>query len=266
MRTFKKIALIPALFLIANCGNPGTETGTVGLDGTNVNYGTKPATLNISLVDAPNMDLTVVNVNIKHVELWLSNGSTQKRVIVAAGLGNVDLLTLQNGVSLPIFNSEMPAQVQVRHIRLVLEEEGHFANRIDGTVCHMKTPSGQRSGVKLKMPDAVTMDNGATYSIVVDFDALKSVVQKGNGGCNLKPVLKLKSATKVIVDDDNGDGDTDDGTDDPADDLTDGEEYSNGDDNAPPADDGTGGGDGFDSGSGDDGGEIIDIGDLPIYF
>ncbi len=253
MRTFNKIALLPAIFLLANCGNPGSETGTVGIDKTST-FASKPALLNISLVDAPNQDLTKVNVNIKYVELWLEKGGTKKRVIVAEGMGNVDLLTLQNGINLRIINTEMPAQVQVREIRLVLEESGHYANKLDGSVCDMKTPSAQRSGVKIKMPESVTMENGNTYSIVIDFDALKSVVQKGNGGCNLKPVLHLKSATKVVAAD-------------PAVDLTGGTDYSNTGDTTDPAAGGTGAGDGFVSGTdASTGGDLIPIADLPIYF
>ena len=52
----------------------------------------------------------------------------------------------------------------------------------------LKTPSGQTSGVKLQLN--ADLESDVTYMVLLDFDAAKSVVAKGNGGYNLKPVVR----------------------------------------------------------------------------
>lgn len=60
--------------------------------------------------------------------------------------------------------------------------------------------------MKIILTNKVQFEAGHQYNIVVDFDAMKSVVVQGNGRCLLKPVLKLKSALKVPIVTDPGSG------------------------------------------------------------
>jgi len=185
------------------------------------------ATVSFKLVDAPNKELKSVIVDIDHMEVLVAGNGKNGRLILAQGLGPVDLLKLQNGVSLPLQDIQAPAGIQIQQIRLILKEEGHYAVKGDDSICELKTPSAQKTGVKIILTNKVQFEAGNLYNIIVDFDAMKSVVIQGNGGCLLKPVLKLKSAVKIpmnpvppVTDDGGGNGDGDgngDGSGDPGD-------------------------------------------------
>jgi hypothetical protein len=162
--------------------------------------------LKVSLTDAPTFDFSRVHVNIKHVELWLEGKGKEARLIIAEGLGDVDLLTLRNGVLLPLADLSIPANVNVRQIRLVLDSEGHYGVRNSGATCELRTPSAQQSGIKVILNSPVNLSAGYDYSLVIDFDASKSVVSLGNGDCLLKPVLKIPSVVRVPTDDGSGSG------------------------------------------------------------
>lgn len=169
----------------------------------------KQALVKFKLTDAPNHDLKSVFVDIDHMEVLVAGASKQGRLKLAKGLGLVDLLTLQNGITMPLQDVVAPAGLKITQIRLVLKPEGHYATKADGSICALQTPSAQKSGVKIILTNKVEFEAGHEYSVVVDFDALKSVVVKGNGGCLLKPVLKLKSALKKpLVVDQPGSGET----------------------------------------------------------
>lgn len=157
----------------------------------------KNALVSFKLTDAPNKALQSVMVDIDHLEVLLAGESKAGRLIVAKGLGVVDLLKLRDGVTLPLQEVVVPQGLQIEQIRLVLKPTGHFAVKGDGSLCELKTPSAQKTGIKVILTNKFKFEAGYAYSIVVDFDALESVVVQGNGRCLLKPVLKLKSATKT---------------------------------------------------------------------
>lgn len=159
----------------------------------------KNALVSFKLVDAPNRDLKSVVVDVDHMEILLAGQGKAGRLQIAKVLGSVDLLTLQNGVSLPLQDVLVPHGLQIQQIRLILKSAGHFAVKGDDSVCELKTPSAQKTGVKIILTNKFNFEAGNKYDIVVDFDAKSSVVVQGNGGCLLKPVLKLKSATKAPI-------------------------------------------------------------------
>jgi hypothetical protein len=169
----------------------------------------KLARLDLSLTDAPNRQLTSVVVNVDYFEVLLSKGGKNARVTLNKGLGPIDLLKLQNGVTLPLSNVEIPQDVQIQQIRLILKPEGHFAVKSDQSICQLKTPSAQKTGLKIILTNQFSFESGAIYKVLIDFDALKSVVVQGNGKCLLKPVIKIKNAIKVIPDVVPDDGDVD---------------------------------------------------------
>ena len=59
---------------------------------------------------------------------------------------------------------------------------------VDGNSQSLKVPSGSQSGLKLNLHQTLTANT--SYSIWLDFDACKSVVEKGNGDYSLKPVIR----------------------------------------------------------------------------
>ncbi|MCF8060287.1 MAG: DUF4382 domain-containing protein [Bacteriovoracaceae bacterium] len=162
--------------------------------------------LKVSLTDAPHDDLAEVVVSIKEVILKV-NGNKGNELSIAQNLGPIDLLTLQNGVMMGIADMQLPTGTKVNQIRLILEETGHYITYTDGSVCQLQTPSQQNSGLKIINPE-FTIEEGQAYSMVIDFDAKKSIVFQGNGGCLLKPVLKWGGITTTPIDEVVGDGDT----------------------------------------------------------
>lgn len=196
----RKVSVFTAASLIAACGQQG---GLGGLSAENSSLGSvdsqKEAVVSFKLTDAPNKELKSVIVNIDHMEVVVAGRGKAGRLILSQDLGPVDLLTLQNGVTLPLENVIAPDGLQIQQIRLVLKEEGHYAVKSDDSICELKTPSAQKTGVKIILTNKFEFEAGHQYDIVVDFDALKSVVIQGNGGCLLKPVLKLKSACKKPI-------------------------------------------------------------------
>lgn len=196
-------------FTIVSCSSGGTGDSTT--DTLKSSYSTKPANLRVSLTDAPNHNLKEVHVNVAHAELWLEKNGKEGRLIIAEGLGDVDLLTLQNGVLLPLADVNIPDGVKVKQIRLVLNGDNNYSVKSDDSICPMQTPSGQQSGIKIVLKEAVTFESGNNYSMIIDFDANKSVVVKGNGECLLKPVLKLPRFTSAPSEDTpDGGGEIDD--------------------------------------------------------
>lgn len=216
-----------------------------------------PANLRLSLTDAPIDHVTSVNVNVEHVELWLSGKGKQGRLILAKDYGFIDLLQYQNGALLPLADLDLPPEIQVDKIRIVLKHEGHNLVKDDGSICTMKTPSAQKTGLKINLKDPIVLETGSSYRLVVDFDAKKSLVLRGNGECLLKPVIKIASAQRVPSEDVNEDGTTDVPPEDVLPELPD-----NSDDNAD-------GGDGYESGDGSGSGEpvvIVDDNDAWNFF
>jgi hypothetical protein len=167
--------------------------------------------LRISLTDAPSKDLKSVFVNVDHAELFVKKGSSEGRLIVAQDLGLIDLMSLKNGVLLPVQDLSLPVGLEITAIRLVLKGDNNYSIKSDDSRCDMQTPSGQQSGIKIHLSQPFLLEQDQVYSMVMDFDAEKSVVIKGNGGCLLKPVLKLLSVTRSS--NNSGDDPITDGTD-----------------------------------------------------
>lgn len=239
-----RIAGIGAVLMLASCSKTadGPTEGEGSAKSQITFNSSSQALVSFKLTDAPNKDLKSVVVDIDHMEVLLSGNGKAGRLKLAQGLGPVDLLTLQNGITLPLQDIVAPAGLQVQQIRLILKPSGHYAIKSDDSICELKTPSAQKTGVKIILTNKVQFEAGHQYSIVVDFDALKSVVVQGNGRCLLKPVLKLKSALKqpIVEQPEPGSGD------------------SGGSDGGA-TDEGSTGGGAADGGS-SDGGEVVDGG------
>jgi len=180
-----------ALNVVA-CGNSqmGKSTGPSLLS--------NKANVYLELTDAPNDNIKSVYVNVDHAELRVDKGDRSARVIVGQNMGVVDLLTLRNGVTMPVDSLSIPVGTEVTQIRLVLKSEGNYIVKDDGSTCELRTPSAQKTGIKLLIHQGLPIEGGYTYRIVADFEADKSVVLLGNGGCLLKPVVKLKSVTRIV--------------------------------------------------------------------
>ncbi|MGZ3770818.1 MAG: DUF4382 domain-containing protein [Bdellovibrio sp.] len=192
----RKVSVFMVFAMMAACSQTSkNSSGTSSLDPQT------QAKVSFKLTDAPNQSLKSVFVNIDHMEVVVAGNGKAGRLILAQGLGMVDLLTLQNGVTMNLHDIVAPEGIQIQQIRLVLKQDGHYAVKTDDSICELKTPSADKTGVKIILTNKVQFEAGQEYSIVVDFDAQKSVVIEGNGNCLLKPVLKLKSAFKKPMED-----------------------------------------------------------------
>lgn len=200
MRRLNTIQFAAALLLVA-CTK---STSELAVNSPIESFASQPMNFRVSLTDAPIDGFTNVFVNIDSLELWLEKGGKEARLIVGKDRGLVDLLTLRNGVVLPIADFQMPVGVTVKEIRILVKPDLNYALYGDGQYCALQTPSAQVSGVKLKLSAPVTVEPGYSYSIVYDFDAEKSVVKKGQGDCLLKPVLKLGGFTRIGIEDSEG--------------------------------------------------------------
>jgi hypothetical protein len=60
---------------------------------------------------------------------------------------------------------------------------------VDGDSFDLEIPSGYQSGIKLN--HQFTIEEGRLYELTLDFDAEKSIIQKGTGEYQLKPVIRV---------------------------------------------------------------------------
>ncbi len=198
---FTKAFVMTLAFANLTIGCSGQNSGSSAQKLETVNAPTsmpKTGNFRLNLTDAPHPTLSQVVVNVDHIELVLAKGNNEGRLILAQGLGPIDLLKLRDGVHLPIADLALKDGVIVKQFRLILKEEGNFMQRSqDGSMCDLKTPSQHQSGLKLLMPaGGIAIENGQVYSLMVDFDVDHSIVDNPHG-CLLKPVLKVKSLSQV---------------------------------------------------------------------
>ncbi|NDK54873.1 DUF4382 domain-containing protein [Pontibacter fetidus] len=152
--------------------------------------GSGTSKLQVRMTDAPG-DYEEVNVEVVSVQVNRENTDGEEGWITLDEIhpGIYNLLDFANGKDTLLASAELPAG-SISQIRLILGDENTVKLK-SGEVIDLKTPSGQTSGVKLSVN--ATLEEDVTYVMLLDFDAAKSVVAKGNGGYNLKPVIRVIS-------------------------------------------------------------------------
>ena len=188
--SFRHLAAILAATLLAACGGGGD-----GISGT----GVTASGMRVSLTDAPACGYDAVNVTVQKVRVHQSaaaaDGDAGWSEIVLAPARRFDLLTLSNGVLTELGETPLPAG-RYTQLRLVLADNTSavpLANSVvptGGTETPLDTPSAQQSGLKLKVD--IDVPANKVVDVVLDFDACKSIVKRGNSGrYNLKPVITV---------------------------------------------------------------------------
>ncbi|RYU81066.1 DUF4382 domain-containing protein [Hymenobacter persicinus] len=152
--------------------------------------------LEVRLTDAPG-DFRAVSLDVRQIEVHLKDEQ------VADGWQTlnftpqfVNILDYVNGKSALLVSTDF-APGDIKEIRLILGPNSTVTGT-DGFVYDLKTPSGQTSGVKLKL-DKVTLREGETFQLLLDFDVAKSIVERGKWNASkkkeerylLKPVIRL---------------------------------------------------------------------------
>lgn len=177
----KLVTVFAALFgifaFVAGCDD--SPTGSDGDTGT----------MQVVLHDAPT-NYQEVNVTIERVEVNNSADEETGWITISEPNQTYDLLELTNGATEVLGSEELEAGTY-EQIRLILADNGHTVV-VNGTEHDLTIPSGQQTGIKLNINAEI--EPNITYTILLDFDASRSVVETGNeqSGINyqLKPVIK----------------------------------------------------------------------------
>ncbi|MRX46131.1 DUF4382 domain-containing protein [Pedobacter puniceum] len=149
----------------------------------------------IRMTDAPG-SFDAINLDVK--EIVLLSGDETYVFPVTTNIFNI--LDFRIGTSNPdilVASGEMPAG-EITEIRLVLDEGNTIV--VDGEELPLQTPSGQSSGFKVKLTENPELLSGAAYTLLLDFDAAKSIVKTGNNKYILKPVVRgITAATTGLI-------------------------------------------------------------------
>jgi len=141
-------------------------------------------TLNIRLTDGPG-DYQQVNVDIKEVRVKSASDSSQW-ITLNTNAGIYNLLDFQNGVDTLLATGTIPSDT-LKELRFILGNDNSVM--VDSVLYSLTTPSAQQSGLKIKIDKDLNLD---INTLTLDFDAQQSIVETGNGGYILKPVIKIK--------------------------------------------------------------------------
>ena len=144
------------------------------------------AQLKFSLTDAPSMEYSAVNIDVRGIEVGVSDADSVKWVALDLIQPNVyNLLDYRNGKTVLLADASFPAG-KISQVRLILGTNNTVVK--NGVSYPLKTPSGQQSGVKFNLHQ--TLEADMSYNFVIDFDASRSIVEKGNAEFLLKPVIR----------------------------------------------------------------------------
>lgn len=137
------------------------------------------------LTDAPTyIDAAKVTIDLQEVNYSLSGESWQKIQVTPQ---QVNLLALTNGTSLLLSQITLNEGDRIQQVRLVLGSNNTI-QLPNGTVIPLEIPGSETSGLKISVKGDVPATGG--YTVMVDFDARRSLVAKGNGQYSMKPVLR----------------------------------------------------------------------------
>lgn len=161
---------IALLGILSACDNIGSNDKSV---------------VSFSLTDAPSMKgYKALFVDVEGIEYAVDSGEFVSLSITPA---IVNLMDLTNGKDTLLGNVELEAGQKVTQVRLILGDDNTLV-LADNSEINITTPSAQTSGLKINIQSSANTTSG--YKVLIDFDAEKSVVAKGNGDYSLKPVLR----------------------------------------------------------------------------
>lgn len=144
------------------------------------------AKVNVHLTDGP-ADYDAIFIDVQKVEIHSDVSGWVSVTPMVPGVYN--LLDFSNGLDTLLCTANLPAG-NISQMRLILGNNNSIV--VNGTSHPLSTPSAQQSGLKFNIHQELVA-NGA-YDIWIDFDAAKSIVEKGNGDYSLKPVIRTYTA------------------------------------------------------------------------
>lgn len=196
------ISVIALTGALSACGGGGGDSAPVSQTA---------GTLRVSMTDAPACGFDSVNVTVSKVRIHQSSNAAESDAgwadITLNPARKINLLNLTNGVLEELGQVALPAG-RYTQLRLVLDGNtgADVASSVvpsaTGAEVKLDTPSAVQSGIKLT--GNFDVGSGQMADVVLDFDACKSIVKKGNGGYALKPVVSviptLLNGIKGVVD------------------------------------------------------------------
>ena len=156
--------------------------------------------LEVRLIDAPG-DFQRVVLDVRQIEVHLKDeGDPDGWKTLNFSPQVINVLDYVNGRSALLVSDDF-APGDLKEIRLILGPNSYVVGR-DGQQYDLKTPSGQTSGVKLKLEKA-TLKQRETFQLLLDFDVAKSIVERGNWkpGNDKKERYLLKPVIRVVAQD-----------------------------------------------------------------
>lgn len=156
--------------------------------------------LEVRLMDAPG-DFRNVVLDVRQIEVHLKETNDPEGwQVLPFRAQTINVLEYVNGKSALLVSTDF-APGDLKEIRLVLGPDSYVIGR-DGQRYDLKTPSGQTSGVKLKL-DKATLQERQTFQLLLDFDVAKSIVERGNWkpGNDKKERYLLKPVIRVVAQD-----------------------------------------------------------------
>lgn len=151
---------------------------------------TDKQTVGFYLTDAPaDQGILAVNVDVQAIRYSVNaeeegEGSWVDLPISPAV---INLLDFSNGKDTLLSNIELETGMKIHQVRLILGDNNTIMLS-DSSILPIQTPSAQQSGLKLNVQSNAEVTSG--YKVVIDFDASRSIVFKGNGEYLLKPVIR----------------------------------------------------------------------------
>ncbi len=190
----KRLHVVPmALFTIAALVGFLAGCGGGGSDSTS-----QTGTVAVSLTDAPSGTFAAVNVTISKVRIHQSATASENDPgwtdIILNPARKINLMDITNGALEELGQIPLAAghYTQLRLV-LVANTGTDIANSVvlpdTTTEIPLETPSAVQSGIKLI--NEFDVSAGHRVDLVLDFDASKSVVTRGNGTYALKPVVRV---------------------------------------------------------------------------
>jgi hypothetical protein len=148
-------------------------------------------TMRVLLTDAP-ADYESVYIDVQGVRIHRSMDAESDDsgwIDIMTEPERLDLLSLVNG-NVALLGELDLEPGQYNQMRLILGDDNEVV--IDGETIPLDTPSAQQSGLKLNIDSEIT--DGGLFSLLLDFDASRSIVKAGNSGKYiLKPVIRTVS-------------------------------------------------------------------------
>lgn len=155
--------------------------------------------VNVHITDAP-FPIDLVSKTIVTIDAVEIRKTTEAEVeddeasfiLLAEGETEIDLLELTNGITEQLASADIEVGIYDM-IRLhVVNAKVIFH---DGTEYDLQVPSAYTSGLKIKIQPAISINEGQTSDVLLDFDLNRSFVVKGSldgqiGGFIFKPVVR----------------------------------------------------------------------------